>query len=387
LATDLPPLPSLRELTMVGSYDGPSAVDTLAASFPQLEHLHVACVGFDFSLLFARLASLSCIKRCWPRGTAPRTGASRPSTQPLSPEPARRARHVPRPSWAIDDAYVTLYPNVEHLHLQVTTTGVNRVNRGELPMICALTKLRVLAIAGDGFRGVRNHHWMRRSDPIGAPADAATARLLASLPVLEVLDLSVYNGRNMHLTFASTDYDGVVAPQLRVLKAAGAGRLREEGLRALARICPNLRHLDVRAAFAMSRRDFVDGLVEFSPATPPPAPVGADDGGGGAAQAARRQTQRLRLPKLRRLYSSFNRQLPKVLKFNVYRSGWTDVRRDESGALGEPRDVETEPLLEPEYIMVRFRPRSNNRRLVLCENRGLPVDVRIVEPVPGEFPL
>jgi hypothetical protein len=35
--------------------------------------------------------------------------------------------------------------------------------------------------------------------------------------------------------------------------------------------------------------------------------------------------------------------------------------------------------------MVRFKPRSNNRRLVLRENRGLPVDLRIEDPVPGEF--
>jgi hypothetical protein len=62
------------------------------------------------------------------------------------------------------------------------------------------------------------------------------------------------------------------------------------------------------------------------------------------------------------------------------------VRRDWSGAPLEPRDVETEPLLEPEYVMVRFEPRSNNRRLVLYENRGLHVDLRIEAPVPGEFP-
>jgi hypothetical protein len=67
--------------------------------------------------------------------------------------------------------------------------------------------------------------------------------------------------------------------------------------------------------------------------------------GGGRAH---RQTQRLWLPKLRRLYSSLRRRLPKVLNFNVYRSGWTVVQPDESGDLGEPRDAETEPLLEPE---------------------------------------
>jgi hypothetical protein len=43
-----------------------------------------------------------------------------------------------------------------------------------------------------------------------------------------------------------------------MLRAAGAWQLRGEGLRALARICPKLRHLGVRAAFAMSRQEFAD---------------------------------------------------------------------------------------------------------------------------------
>jgi hypothetical protein len=257
-----------------------------------------------------------------------------------------------------------------------------------LPMVCALKRLRVLAFSVDGYmirrmrKGSYSVQYVCKWGPCGAPTDAQTASLLASLPVLEVLDLSVYNGRNMDLTFATPDYHGVVAPRLRTLKAAGAGRLRGEGLRALARICPNLRHLDVRAAFAMSRQEFADGLLEFCDTTPPNARDGSGDGGnaGKSEASRRRQTQRLRLPKLRRLYSSFRRRLPKALNFNVYRGGWTDVRRDESGAVLEPLDVETEPLLEPEYVVVRSKPRSNNRRLVLHENRGLPVDLRIEGP-------
>jgi hypothetical protein len=388
LATYVPPLPSLRELTIVGSDDGPSELDTsdldtFAVSFPRLEHLHVGCDDADGApLLFARIPTLTCVTFC-----AGPNFTLLPPQSPLMIPPAPQARRVPHPVAGINDVYATLYPNVEHLQMIFFSAS---------PSICALTKLRVLGFSVNGYveRTLRKATYICKSDPIDVPTDAETAQLLASLPVLEVLDLSVYNGRNMRLTFASTDYQGVVAPRLRVLKAAGAGQLRGEGLRALARICPNLRHLDVRAAFAMSRHEFEDGLVDCGSAIPPATAVGADDaaqavGAGAGAGGARapRQTQRLRLPKLRRLYSSFRRRLPKVLNFNVYRSGWTDVQPDETGALGEPRDVETEPLLEPEYVLVRFKPRSNNRRLILHENRGLPVDVlRIEEPVPGEFP-
>jgi hypothetical protein len=372
-ATDLPPLPSLRELTIVGTYDGASALDTLAALFPQLGHLHVGCDDADAwaPLIFARIPSLTCVTRCRPRYIAKKFTLVPPPPRRTA-QPAPQARRVPPPVAGITVGYATLYPNVEYLHLKSATT---------VPLVCALTALRVLDFSVNGFveRSLRRATYMCKSDPSDVPTDAAVAQLLASLPVLEALDVSVYNGRNMGVTFATDDYEGVMAPRLRILKAAGAGRLRGDGLRALAQMCPNLRHLDVRAAFAMSRRDFVDGLVEPSCST--------DTDGAVTGKLARRQTQRLRLPKLRRLYSSFRRRLPKTLNFNVYRGGWTDVQPDESGALGEPRNVETEPLLEPEYVMVRFKPRSNNRRLILRENRGLPVDLlRIEEPVPGEFP-
>jgi hypothetical protein len=94
------------------------------------------------------------------------------------------------------------------------------------------------------------------------------------------------------------------------------------------------------------------------------------------------QRLRLQLPK-RRLYSSFRRRLPKALNFNVYRGGWTDTQRGENEVMLEPRDVELEPLLEPEYVVVRFKPRRNNRRLILTQNGGLPVELRIEDPVPG----
>jgi hypothetical protein len=44
-----------------------------------------------------------------------------------------------------------------------------------------------------------------KKHPRCVPADARVAQMLASLPLLEVLDLSVYNGRNPHLTFATAD--------------------------------------------------------------------------------------------------------------------------------------------------------------------------------------
>jgi hypothetical protein len=228
---------------------------------------------------------------------------------------------------------------VEQLHLQFYPRI--RVGAATVSTICALTKLRVLAMSGDAYveRRLRRCRYLCKSDPRGVLTDADTARLLASLPVLESLDLSVYNGRNMGVTFATPDYDEVSAPRLRTLRAAGAGRLRGEGL-ALARICPNLRQLDVRAAFAMSREEFADGLLELCESAPPDALAGGRNDGDAAQAAAavtgwtrgQRQTHRLRLPKLRRLYSSFRRRLPKALNFNMYRGGWTDVRRGESGA-------------------------------------------------------
>jgi hypothetical protein len=202
--------------------------------------------------------------------------------------------------------------------------------------------------------------------------------MLASLPVLEVLDLSVYNGRNPHLTFTTRDYDGVVAPRLRTLKAAGAAQLRGAGLRALARICPNLRHLDVRAAFAMSRQEFVDGMLE--------APVAVDGAAAITLETQRRNpVQRLRLPKLRRLYSTFRRRLPKALNFNTYCSGWTVVYYEESERPMDVRDAELEPPIEPEHVLVYFSPRRNKRRLSMLPNNGIDVHVRIEDPVPGEF--
>jgi hypothetical protein len=220
-----------------------------------------------------------------------------------------------------------------------------------------------------------------KNHPHSVPVDAHVAQMLASLPLLEVLDLSVYNGRNPHLTFATADYDGVVAPQLRTLKAAGAAQLRGVGLRALARMCPNLRHLDVRAAFAMSRREFVDGLLELS-ATPEGAAAATRTTSGTQPQ---KPLQRLRLPKLRRLYSTFRRRLPKALNFNTYCSGWSAVHHEQFERPVVVRDAELEPPIEPELVVVYFGPRRNDRRLPLLPNNGIDVLVRIEDPVPGEF--
>jgi hypothetical protein len=219
-----------------------------------------------------------------------------------------------------------------------------------------------------------------KKHPHSVPVDAHVAQMLTSLPLLEVLDLSVYNGRNPHLTFATADYDGVTAPRLRTLKAAGAAQLRGAGLRALARICPNLRHLDVRAAFAMSREEFVDGLLEFSALHAEAEGAAATSG-----MQPRKPAQRLRLPKLRRLYSTFRRRLPKALNFNTYCSGWTVVHQEEFERPVNVRDAELEPPLEPEQVVVYFSPRRNKSRLPLLPKNGIDVLVRIEDPVPGEF--
>jgi hypothetical protein len=253
-----------------------------------------------------------------------------------------------------------------------------------ISMICALAKLRVLSIPAQGyFQYVRyGSGRLFKRHPHSVPVDAQVAQMLASLPLLEVLDLSVYNGRNPHLTFATADYDGVVASRLRTLKVAGAAQLRGAGLRALARICPNLRHLDVRAAFAMSRLQFIDGLLELS--APPTEAEGVAATTTSGVQP-RKPAQRLRLPKLRRLYSSFRRRLPKALNFNTYCSGWTVVYYEEFEQPAVVRDAELEPPIEPERVVVYFGPRRNKRRLPLLPNNGIDVHVRIEDPVPGEF--
>jgi hypothetical protein len=250
------------------------------------------------------------------------------------------------------------------------------------PVICALAKLRVLTITAQGHfdHVITSRGMVFKKHPRFVPYDAHVAQVLASLPLLEVLDLSVYNGRNPHLTFATADYDGVVAPRLRTLKAAGAGQLRGAGLRALARMCPNLRHLDVRAAFAMSRLEFINGLLELSPA---PAAVAAAAMPSGAQP--QKPVHRLRMPKLRRLYSSFRRRLPKTLNFNTYRSGWTVVHHEQFERPMDIRDAELEPPIESEQVVVYFSPRRNKRRLLLLPNNGIDVHVCIEDPVPGEF--
>jgi hypothetical protein len=138
----------------------------------------------------------------------------------------------------------------------------------------------------------------------------------------------------------------------------------------------------VRAAFAMSRQEFIDGLLELSPA---PATAAA------AAMPSETQPQkpvhRLRLPKLRRLYSSFQRRLPKALNFNTYCSGWTVVYYEELERLMDVRDAELEPPIEPEQVVVYFSPRRNKRRLSMLPNNGIDIHVRIEDPVPGEFAL
>jgi hypothetical protein len=127
-----------------------------------------------------------------------------------------------------------------------------------------------LSITAQGYFQwvISSHRMVFMKHPRCVPHDADVAQMLASLPLLQVLDLSVCNGRNPHVTFATANYDGVVARRLRTLKAAGAAQLRGAGMRAPSRM-----------AFAMSREEFVDGLLEL--------PVAAD-----GAAAVTLETQR-----------------------------------------------------------------------------------------------
>jgi hypothetical protein len=371
--THLAPLPSVRVATVIRHANAPVRLATIATLFPHLEHLRTGPGPSndveEWAALFAVAPSLTRISWCHPRFGS-WAQQREPSTGPQL-VPAPQARLVP-PAITPAATYAALYPGVEELR--------DYFEDAATPMICALKHLRVLSITAQGYfqSVISSHRMVFKKHPSSVPHDADVAQMLASLPLLEVLDLSVYNGRNPHLTFATADYDGVVAPRLRTLKAAGALQLRGAGLRALARMCPNLRHLDVRAAFAMSREEFISGMLELSVAA-----------GGAAARTLETQqrnpVRRLRLPKLRRLYSSFRRRLPKALNFNTYCSGWSVVHHDEFERPMDIRDAELEPPLEPEQVVVYFSPRRNKRRLLLLPNDGIDVHVRIEDPVPGEF--
>jgi hypothetical protein len=388
----LPLLPSLRVLTAFrpGSFKlagGTAGVDALATSCPALECL---CVGperpaapVEFATLFARIPSLTQISWCYPEQTHWRQDEIKPVPERV---PAPQARRVAF-SWDMSaEPYAELYPNVSELYF------VRRqpCSPTAIAVLSALTQLRILVITPDTNRTVGRRRFDREPEYI--PTDAQTAQLLASLPLLEHLDVSVYNGRNPYLTFASADFAGIVAPRLRTLKMAAAWRLRGRGLRNVALVCPNLRHLDVRAAFAMSRREFIDALVEFSAADVrnPRCTNEATAGAAAAnshAKAASHLEQRLRLPKLRRLYSTFRRRLPKALNFNTYCSGCFELRCDAGGRPLEPRDVELQPLLEPEHVMVYATPRHNKRRSLVLPKRGVDMQIRIEETLsPGDFP-
>jgi hypothetical protein len=281
-----------------------------------------------------------------------------------------------------DEPYAELYPDVAEMYF----VRQQPCSPAAIAVLSALTQLRVLAITPDRGHvfGKKRFEW----EPGYIPTDAQTAQLLASLPLLEHLDVSVYNERNPYLTFATADYAGIVAPRLRTLKIAAAWRLRGRGLRNVTLVCPNLRHLDVRAAFAMSRHEFIDALVEFRAV---PNPRGTNEAtaeaADGQAKAAPRMEQRLRLPKLRRLYSTFRRRLPKALNFNTYCSGCFELRCDAGGRPLESRDVELQPLLEPEHVMVYATARRNKRRSLVLPKRGMDTQVRIEEDLsPNDFP-
>jgi hypothetical protein len=128
----------------------------------------------------------------------------------------------------------------------------------------------------------------------------------------------------------------------------------------------------------MSRLEFVDGMLELSAA---PVEEVAEATPSGTPKTA----QRLRLPKLRRLYSTFRRRLPKALNFNTYCSGWSVVHHEQFGRPRDVRDAGLEPPLEPEHVVVYFVPRRNKRRLSMLPNNGIDVHVRIEDAVPGEF--
>jgi hypothetical protein len=308
----LPLLPSLRVLTtfrykLYRSPSGAPRVDALATSCPALECLYAgparAASPSEWTRLFAQIPSLTQI--IWSDSQGPALWVQ---TMGVVPErvPAPQARRVAS-SWDIsDEPYAELYPNVSEMYF----TQGQPCSPTAVAVLCALTQLRVLVITPNAAG--RSYDTNRfDSDLEYIPTDAQTAQILASLPLLEHLDVSVYNGHNPYLTFATADYADIVAPRLRTLKIAAAWRLRGRGLRNVTLVCPNLRHLDVRAAFAMSRHEFIDALVEFRAA--------ADAVN---AHAKTPLEQRLRLPKLRRLYSVYRpRWLPKALNFVTYCSG------------------------------------------------------------------
>jgi hypothetical protein len=385
----LPVLPSVRVATIneQGSFDARTWVAQAAVVFPHLEHLHVGPELHKGGMghwmpLFTKLPTLTQITWCLPRygvrypyrlkNIADLMAAPRKAPEIV---PAPQVRRM-APDADIDGTYAERFPNIEELYLWRR----DWLACAFMPTIRSLTHLRVLAVNSVTVgAGTVRRRAARRVDTIFT--DAETAQLLVALPLLEVLDLSVYNGRNPHLTFATADYDGVVASRLRTLKAAGAAQLRGAGLRALARICPNLRHLDVRAAFAMSRQEFIDGLVELSAASVAAATT--------TETQPQKPVQRLRLQKLRRLYSSFRRRLPKVLNFNTYCSGWSAVQHEEFDRPMDVRDAELEPPLEPEHVFMYFSPRRNKRRLPQLPNDGIDVHVQVLvhlnDPAPHEI--
>jgi hypothetical protein len=224
-----------------------------------------------------------------------------PPTDPLFPS-LQTLRFTERHFGPDDEsAFVQLplaAPKLRHLSLRAARFP-NATLAATLPQFAA--SLTYLDLSHDGGVYVEEH----------VVDDALIALVLATLPLLEHLDVGSHNWFSTSVAFASAAFarDNCVAPRLRSLSVARQRSLNRDGLQTIVRVCPCIAQLDIRGCFGISLRDFAAVLV-VPRAQPAPE------------QAASTTTRGpLRLPNLRRVVASYRRRVPRVLNFITYHCG------------------------------------------------------------------